>query len=394
MKRVLVLNQFALPRDQGGGTRHVDLFSRLDGWSFVILAGNRNHYTQESFTTKDSRFRLIRVPSQDGGARQRLASWLAYCAGAAVRGLRWRPDVVYASSPHLLAPLTGWILSRLTRASFVLEVRDLWPESFVAAGLLTRGSHMHQALSRLERFLVRRADEVVGVTVGWEPHFSSLGASMDQYTVVTNGTETSEFDIAESREALRQEQSIAGVTAIFAGAHGPKDGIECIIDAARSTPDVNFLLVGDGPLKEWAQREVQQEAISNVSFRAPVAKGELARLLKACDIGIHAVSPLPVFELGMSPNKLFDYLAAGLPVVSNAGEPVSRLVGDRECALVGGPDSLAANISRLRDLTHSQRVTRGAEGRSLVDTKFSRTKAARSLQRILERSLPSSRELT
>lgn len=384
MNKVLVLNQFALPRDQGGGTRHIDLFSRVDGWEPVIVAGDRNHYSQDRFTTPTTEFRLVRVPRQDGGAKQRLVSWLAYCSQAAAIGLRERPSVIYASSPHLLAPLTGWLIARALRRPYVLEVRDLWPESFVAAGLLRDGSRVHRALKVLERFVVRRADSIVVVTSGWEDHFRSLGANMDNYFVVPNGTEPYDLRLTdEDRQALRRELGIAGATAIFAGAHGPKDGIDLILDAAAQTPTVNFLLVGSGPFKAAAMARAKAEGLTNVEFREPVAKDSLPQLLAACDIGIHAVSPLPVFRLGMSPNKLFDYLAAGLPVVSNAGESVAGLVGRDRVGHVGGSADIAVGLRHVLDADDSQRRAWADHGRSLVTERFSRQAAAKKLSAVL-----------
>lgn len=390
MKKVLVLNQFALPRDQGGGTRHADLFSRLSGWKPTIVAGNRNHYSQQVFETADQSFRLVKVPEQDGGARQRLYSWLSYCRQASILGLRTRPDVVYASSPHLLAPLTGWMLARATRKPYVLEVRDLWPESFVAAGLLREHSSVHKALMLLEKFLVRRADEIVVVTGGWESHFRALGADMARYTVVPNGTEPYDLHMsAAERETLRSQLGIHGVTAVFAGAHGPKDGIDLILDAATKCPEINFLLLGSGPVKKAAQERATSDGLTNVVFRDPVAKDELPRILAACDIGIHAVSPLPVFKLGMSPNKLFDYMAAGLPIVSNAGESVRALVGDGAVGYVGESDALVDSLRAITRASSQERRDFAARGKSLISDRFSRARAAEILGSVLDRATQS-----
>lgn len=389
MKRVLVLNQFALPRDQSGGTRHIDLFGRAHGWSPIIIAGNRNHYSQQQFATADQRFHLVTVPTQSGGGAQRLRGWLRYSLGALKWGLSNRPDAVYASSPHLLAPLVGWIIARRHKVGFVLEVRDLWPESMVAAGVLREGSLLHRALSALERFLVHRADEIVVVTTGWEDHFRALGADLNHYTVITNGAEPDDFTVDVPRDELRERFNIHGLTAVFAGAHGPKDGIELILDAAVMVPEIDIVLVGDGPVKSAAMSRVADDRITNVRFLDPVPKETLRELLAACDIGIHAVSPLPVFRLGMSPNKLFDYLAAGLPVVSNAGAPIRDLLAGPTCGWVGDADALAEGLSTVRDLPSAERTIWAEAGIEQVRTKFSRTRAAALTTKILDRSAAS-----
>jgi len=384
MMHVVVLNQFALPRTQSGGTRHIDLFGRLEGWTPLIIAGHRNHYTQEVFETQDPRFRLVRVPGQQGGGIARILGWLAYSLQAFFLTVsRRRLDLVYGSSPHLLAPLAGLVAARLRRVPFILEIRDLWPESIVAAGKMRRGSLVFRAMSALEKLLVTSADRIVVVTPGWEEHFARLGAPASGLTVITNGTEPGDFVVPQTRDELRLAHGISGFTAVFAGAHGPKDGLELILDAAAALPEINFILVGAGPTKEQARERARRENLTNVDFREPVAKRDLAGLLGACDVGVHAVSPMAVFDKGMSPNKLFDYMASGLPVVSNAELGLREVIVDGDCGHVGGSDSLEVCLAKVYGATPAQRTQWGERGREIVTERFSRHAAALQLAAVL-----------
>jgi len=381
---VAVLNQFALPREQGGGTRHIDLFGRLRNWSPMIIAGNRNHYSQATFVSRPP-FRLVRVPAADGGWRSRLVSWASYSFQSFIILMTKRDlDVIYASTPHLLAPLVGALVSRLRRVPLVLEVRDLWPESIVSAGAVRAGSRVHRALEWLERYVVRAADSVVVVTTGWEDHFAELGVGQDRLTVIPNGTETSDFAVDEARDSLRTQYGLTGYTAVFAGAHGPKDGIDYILEAARQLPDVHFLLVGDGPAKPDAQLAAAHAGLRNVRFMDAVPKNELPRLLHGCDVGIHTVTPLPVFLRGMSPNKLFDYLAAGLPVASNAGRALDPVLLGREVGAVQGPEGLADALIRVRSATQEEHESWRDTARELLEHEFSRSAAASKLETVLD----------
>lgn len=385
MKHVLVLNQYALPRSQGGGTRHIDLFSRLPGWEPLIVAGGRNHYSQETFKTSDQRFRLVRVPGYDGNGHARILGWFVYALKAVATGLtRRHVDVVYASSPHMLAPAAGWLVARLRGAPFILEVRDLWPEALVSAGALRRGSFVHRLLTALEAWTARRAERIVVVTEGWEDHFAALGVTSSSITVIANGTEASDFAVADGRDELRRRESIEGFTAVFAGAHGAKDGIDHILDAASELKDVRFVLVGAGAAKADAVDRVQRECLGNVEFRHPVPKTQLPSLLAACDVGVHAVTPLSVFAKGMSPNKLFDYMAAGLPVVSNAAEALDRVMVDGQCGRLGAADELADCLRDVQRTSARQRAAWAERGRDLVATRFSRTAAAVQLRGVLD----------
>lgn len=388
---VIVLNQFALPLSQGGGTRHAELFSRLEGWSHKIIAGNRNHYTQEKYASADTSFCLVDVPSQSGGAAGRLAGWIAYSAQAFWQTVRApQVDVVYASTPHPLTPLAGWAAAKVRRASFVLEVRDLWPESIVSAGKLKHGSLVHRVLLGVERFSVQRADQVVGVTGGWESHFRALKSA--PFHVVPNGAEFKGRAPRDSRRELRElRPDVEGPFGVFAGAHGPKDGIDTIIDAASAHPTVGFTLIGSGAMKGPAEARVRREGLDNVKFLDVVPKSELAGILAAFDFGIHAVSPLAVFSKGMSPNKLFDYLAHDLPVVSNAGVALDGIIGTGAIGVIS--DDLTASLDGYLNASDDERSEWGEYRRHLMTGPYSRTSSARKLGEVLGSALDGRKKL-
>ncbi len=384
-RTVLVLNQYALPREKGGGTRHIDLFSRTPGWRPLIVAAGRDHYSQELFKTSDGRFHLVWVPGYTGNGLTRMVGWAIYAIRALTFGLT-RPhlDAVYASTPSPLSPIAGWLVARLRRLPFVLEVRDLWPETLVSAGVLRRGSALHKALTALERWMVVRADMIVVVTPGWADHFDHLRVDRSRVVVVPNGTEVSDFEQATIHTKGDVPKSNGRLRAVYAGAHGQKDGIDLILDAASELPDIDFLLVGAGNVKQAAMLRARREDISNVQFRPSVPKNELAALLAECDIGVHAVSPLPVFRLGMSPNKLFDYMAAGLPIVSNMAEGLAAIVQDGECGRLGDSHSLTDCLREVADADPLQRSEWGENARRIVASGFSRTQAAEVLARLLD----------
>ena len=384
----MVLNQYALPRTEGGGTRHIDLFSRTPDWQPLIVTGNRSHYTQKLFRATDDRFRTVWVPPQSGGAVARLLGWIVYAVAAfSVTLTRRNLDLVYGSSPQPLAALAGLVAARLRRVPFVLEVRDLWPESAVAANRLRQHGLVNSVFSELERVLATQAAFVVVVTKGWEDHFAELGVCANRLVVVPNGTEPSDFVVATSREALRARHSIEQFTAIFAGSHGVKDGIDHVLDAAADLPDVRFLLVGDGPVKAAAMTRTSQQGLTNVEFREPIPKKDLPELLTACDVGIHAVSRMSVFDKGMSPNKLFDYMAAGLPIVSNAEVGLRHILQDGECGRVGGAHSLSENVRAVHSSTAAEYERWSLAARTIVRSRFSRGASARTLNSALNQAL-------
>lgn len=383
----MAINQYAFPREYGGITRTFDLLSRLRGWDFRIVSSSRHHTTGEVMRSSDPRFTLLRVPAYDTNGVKRILGWFVFAAEAFLYGLTRPCDLIFASSPQLLAPVAGLALAAVRRKPFVLEIRDLWPESLVSGGSLKEGSLVHRLLVAVERTLYQKADQIIVVTTGWEEHFRALGTDLRKLTVVPNGADPDDFDIPESKQELRQRLGLKRFTAIFSGSHSPYVGLDLILDAAAQVPDVDFLLIGSGSRKPWAIDEAARRQLENVRFHPQVPKNQLAALLKAGDAGLHTVTPQSVFNMGMSPNKLFDYMAAGLAVVSNARHPLRDVIRDDEVGAVVGPRDLADGIRRVRDADPATVERWKHRAGQLMAERFSLQASAGALQGALDQAL-------
>ncbi|TDC94035.1 glycosyltransferase WbuB [Saccharopolyspora aridisoli] len=381
---ILVLNQFAKPRSETGCTRHVELFERLRG-RFRIIAGDRDFYSRRRFSVREPGFTTIRVSSYNRNDHRRVLNWLSYCVGTIWSGIRCeRPSVVYAVSPHLLTPLVGWLLARLWRSRFVFEVQDLWPRSLVELGHLREGSMLHRALSTLERWLYYRADHIVIVTDGWRPYFDQLGIDLRRVTTISNGAEPDDFQPDPSMTPLRERVPVNGRLIVFAGAHGVKDGVQAVLEAAAELQEHTFVLIGDGMDKSRLVEHAREEELFNVYFLDMLPKKELCGILGGADIGVHAVANLPLFRLGMSPNKLYDYLAAGLPVVTNAkGEP-HAIVQTSNAGLGVAPGDLADGIRALANLDDKMLAQMRDNAVAYMREHKSRSVQAKRLQSVLD----------
>jgi glycosyltransferase involved in cell wall biosynthesis len=143
------------------------------------------------------------------------------------------------------------------------------------------------------------------------------------------------------------------------------------------------LLLGAGAEKARLIERAAREAISNVEFREPVPKDELREVLAGCDVGIHVLAPWELLQTGLSPNKVFDYLAAGLPVVSNCETGLRDVMADGDCGRLGGPDALTDCLAGVYSTTAEQRDQWAAAGRKLVTDRYSRARSAVVLRSIL-----------
>lgn len=387
-RRVLVLNHFAVPRSGAGGTRHVELFGRLVNWDYTLIAADRNLFTRQRFARAGSMLTVPTTPYRSNGIL-RILNWASYAVGAFVRGLLIRRvDLVYASSPHLLTGLAGWAVARIRRAPFVVEVRDLWPEVLVAMRRIEPTSRLFRLLHRLEVFLYRAADRIVVLAAGSAAAISSLGIAGDKITLIPNGAEPADFAVSASREALRERFGFTEMVFLYAGAHGPANGLDLLVDAAQEIqsvlPNVRFVLVGDGPIKPQLQRRVEFEHVLNVRFMDPVPKADMPELLAAADVGVHVLADVPLFRYGVSPNKLFDYMAAGLPVLTNCPGEVADTVEAARCGVAVQPDEIAQGVGIIATAAPDQLSDWGRAARSYMAETHSRQLLARLLENTLD----------
>lgn len=391
--RVLVLNQFALPRTESGGTRHVELFGRLQGWEHLIIAGNRNNYSRKTFEFRSPEFVTVPTTSYSSNGPARIVNWMSYVVGSFFVGLRQRDvKVVYASSPHLLTPFGGWLLAKVKRAKFVLEIRDPHPKVFVDLGYLREGSFVHRVLSGLERFYYKKAARIVSTSAGYSADVAAAGGDVGKFVPVTNGAEPSDFVPSITRAESREKFGFSSdaFVGVFAGAHGPKDGLDIVLDAAALLPSVTFALIGDGMDKPKLVSRARDEGLTNVRFLEPVPKRELANLFVGCDFGLHTMAALDLFR-ALSSNKFHDYLAARLPVVSNVPGEVEEILAESGGGLSGIPkegedngQALADAISELRSRSAEVRAEMGRNGQDWVQRNSSRTVMSARLQSTLD----------
>jgi glycosyltransferase involved in cell wall biosynthesis len=390
------VNHFAVAPDMGGGTRHVELGRELArlGWDVHIAASDFHLHRRTYLRRRGAGDRQAVAERLDGVAvdwlwaspytandLRRVRNWLTFARSLSVHRFEEAPDVVIGSTPHLFAAHAALRVARRLGAPFVLEVRDLWPES-LAVGGAARGVG-YAGLAALATYLYRRADHIIVLARGVRDYLVQRGIPGERISVVPNGADVAMY------AAARQTNGRRGMRLVYAGAHGPANGLDAVLDAARELrdePGVDFLLVGDGPSRQALRARALHEGLANVHFEEPVAKSQMPDLLARCDVGLMVLKDVPLFAFGVSPNKIFDYWSAGLPVVGNVPGEVAEWVrasqGGVQAAESSG-DALAAAIRRLLALPPDERRAMGERGRDWVRREHDRPVVAERLDALL-----------
>ena len=264
-----------------------------------------------------------------------------------------RADVVVATSPQFFTAVAGYLTSRIKRAPFVFELRDLWPESIKAVGAMKDGP-MLRGLEKLELFLYRKAQAVVAVTRSFRENLIERGIKADKITVITNGVDRTRFQPREKDRALvqrlgLQDKFVAG----YIGTHGMAHALETLLEAARLVrgENIHLLLLGDGANKQTLQARADQMKLDNVTFLDSVPKEQVVRYWSLLDASIIHLRKTPLFKT-VIPSKLFEALAMGIPVLHGVEGESADIVAREEAGLLfeqENAEELANALRRLKN---------------------------------------------
>jgi glycosyltransferase involved in cell wall biosynthesis len=402
-----ILNHYAATPDMAGGTRHIDLGGELvqRGCDVTILASSFAHKerrqtglaTGETWKLEEVegvKFVWLRTFPYKGNDWRRVVNMVSYAFQSYWLGLRLprldervsEPDVVIGSSVHLLAVLSAYFLARHFGARFVMEVRDLWPQTLVDMGALSEQHLFTRLLRGLERFLYQRAERIIVLLPKAGEYIASLGIATDKVQWIPNGVNLSRFPVREPRGRADGQ-----FTVTYIGAHGYANNLDVILRAARDVQQrgyagIHFVFVGDGPEKPRLMAYCEELTLMNTEFRDPVAKRSIPTVLAESEALILVLRNVDVFKYGISSNKLFDYLASGKPVLF-ACNASNNIVEEAQCGLSVPPDApeaLADAIISLYEMSPEKLRAMGERGRTYVERHHDCAVLAERLQQCIE----------
>jgi len=398
---IWIVNHYAIPPTQTGGTRHYSLARALiaRGHDVTIVASNYTYMGGATLPATGKREVIEGVPFlwlptppyESSGSVKRMLNNLVF----ARRLLQLapgqelpRPDVIVGSSPHLLAAWGAQRVARRLRVPFVLEIRDVWPQSILDLGRIPAWHPVVLFFGAIEKYLYRHADRIVSLLPAVEEHVVARGGRPGSVTWLPNG-----IDLAMLPQ-LPAPLTEGQFRLYYAGSHGVANDLDTLLDAAaalRDMPEISFHLIGDGPEKPRLVQRARDEGLDRVSFEAPVPKAEVYARLADANAFALPVKGLDLYRHGISPNKVFDYLALGRPTViasSSANNPIAEAEAGPTVP-PGDPGALAAAIKELAALPPTVRQQMGERGRAYVTAHHDLAQLALRLEQVLDEAVRS-----
>ena len=340
---IWVLNHYGSDMYFDHGGRHYNFakFLRRAGYAPVIFGANSKHGKAERFFETDALweehvaeeidtpFVFVRARTYTGNGKQRVLNMIDFYrnvkkAAKEYAAQHGRPDVIFASSVHPLTLVAGIQLAKQFGVKCVCEVRDLWPESIVVySNRFTKDNPLIKLLYRGEKWIYKRADALVFTMEGAYDYITEQGWEKDiprsKVHYINNGVDLEQFDYNTEHFHVDDPDLDDPNTfkVVYTGSIRKVNNLGLLLDAAKcvTDPRVKFLIWGDGDEREVLERRVRDAGLTNVVFKGRVEKKYIPSIVSRADANLMHGTPGPLFRFGVSPNKMFDYFAAGKPIL-------------------------------------------------------------------------------
>lgn len=407
-KNIWALNHYAISPDMTGGTRHYDLGKELvkRGYKVTIFASGFDHSTKkyikvhpkERFKIEDYngvRFVWLNTIPYYTNDWRRVLNMISY--GVRVLSMchkMEKPDVIIGSSVHPFAVLAAWWISRKCKAKFIFEVRDLWPQTAVEMGAIKSRGIPAKMLYGWEKFMYEKAENIIVLMPNAKEYIEKRGIDPQKIVWIPNGVDLEQFDkpelinpSSEIAKAFRKYKDRFKV--VYAGAHGPANGLEVVIDSScllfEKSANLQFFLIGDGSEKKKLIRKAQEKNIGNITFLDPVPKSQVPSILKQSNLLMFCLRHLGIYKYGISLNKMYDYFASGKPVIMS-GDNINNIIQEAGAGITvepENPEALAKGIVKIQKMSREERQKLGANGRAYVEKYHSTRVLGDILEKIL-----------
>lgn len=395
---ILTLNHYAGSPQMGMEYRSYALSRELNarGHHCAIVAGTYSHLRQRNPDQVPFRIRHVCVEEVDwywiptgrynGNGFRRVVSMLSFATRAWLYARRLsneqKPDVVIASSTYPLDIYAAARIARISGASLVFELHDMWPLTPQLLGGMSGRHPFIRAIQHAEDYYCQHADLVISVLPNAIEHLATRGLPSDRYAVVPNGV-----DVTAGRESqappeshlnvLREARAAGRFVVLYAGSVGLSNRLGALLHAVNLVNDIpmQLVIIGQGPETETLKRLASSLGLTNVSFLSPVPRCQLHGLLALADIAYAGVGASPLYHYGVSLNKLYEYMTAGVCVLfAGAADVFNDLVSEAGAGLSvahASPKDIADGIRRLYVLSSEERAGLGRHGAAYCQSHFS-----------------------
>jgi colanic acid biosynthesis glycosyl transferase WcaI len=353
----------------------------------VPTTGYTNAWTRHETLEGVEVIRIWTVLAANKGFGLRSANYLSYLASVVLHSPSLpQADVVISTSPQFFCGLAGAFVARRYGAPWLLEIRDLWPDSIVVVGAMKKGV-VTRALELLERWAYRRADHIVAVSPAFVPHIRERAATTP-IDVIENGGDLGLFADGDGAQ-FRERHGLNGkFVASYVGTHGMAHSLDTVLDAAtltRDDPSIAYVLVGGGSERARLLAKRDSLGLDNVLMLDQRPRAEIPEILSASDVSLVHLRTSPLFKT-VIPSKIFEAMAMAKPILIGVDGEARRIVEDGACGLYFEPENAQALANSMVRLAGDKNLyeSLARAGPPYVAAKYDRAALARRYLDIVE----------
>lgn len=359
--KILVVYQYFLDKDESGLSRFNKMLEYWEekGHKITVVAGDVNYtkgnkkeqykgklFTKQQYSKNITLYRTYVSESYNKSILGRLWGYFSFTISSSLVSLLKvkKHDVVIVSSPPLFVGITGILLKFFKRMPLVFEVRDIWPESAIDLGLLN--NKLLIKLSFLgEKLFYKYADKINVLTPAFKDFLiERKGISEQKIMYVPNGADLDVFypqQKSSKLEALKKPFEGKFLVSYF-GSHSTANKLEQLLEVAKAClqdKEIHFLFIGDGKEKANLLRKAKEDGLNNVTFLDQKPREIINDYCAISDVGVAILPKINIFKT-VYPSKMFDYLAAGKPVILGVDGVARELIENHECGIYVNPEDV------------------------------------------------------
>ena len=365
----------------------------------VVYEGYRNRFIQRELTDGIEVTRVWTYLAANQGTYGRIASYISYMLSSTLAALfAKRFDIVIATSPQFFCGWAGVLVRAFRRRPFILEIRDIWPESIVAVGAMSN-RRVLRMLEKLELWMYAAATHIVTVGDGYRRQLLAKHVTDDRLSVITNGVDRDRFVPQPPDLALKAKHGLGDAfVCAYVGTIGMASGLEVVLEAgkrlqAKGRLDIRFLLVGEGAVRKDLQMQARSAGLDNVIFTGRQPKELMPAFLSIADACLVHLRKTDLFA-SVLPSKIFEAAAMARPIVLGVEGDAADLVQQAGAGMCIEPENVEQLIETVEALADdpSRGVAMGQAGHDYVTTHYDRDILARRYLDVIEDVLARSRD--
>jgi glycosyltransferase involved in cell wall biosynthesis len=335
-----------------------------------VFDGYKNKLYQ---TEEIDGIKVIRVwsyISANSGFVKRILDFISYAVMAFWVGLFVKCDIIIGTSPQFFTAVSARMLSCFKWKPWIMEVRDLWPESIAAVGAMEKSSIVYRMLEYLERHLYRSAKTIVVVTNSFKRKIESYGISGEKIEVIKNGVDSSQFQPSSKNQELIDELGLNDKFVVgYIGTHGMAHALSFILDCAQniSNPNIHIILQGDGAEKKNLLNKAGNHNIENVTFLPFVSKLEIKKYISILDVALVNLKRSDTFKT-VIPSKIFENACMLKPILHGVEGESKEIIEHYNAGVAFVPEDINSFLNaldRIQDKTQYENYKIGCQ--SLAD---------------------------